>query len=190
MNTMKRYYLIRLIVTTLFGAAFGLFFFLMAPYASELFDVLVIAMGLLTAVLNLPGVYLALRHIRTRGEWINLVLSLGAVALGVALMLLQRSLLMVLLGIYSVVLPGVRILLVSDRKQQLRRELPTIIAGITMIVIFLTESERLAVRVVAFACFALTASYLISGLLVMHYRFGKKTQKDKVVRDAEFEEKE
>ena len=106
-----------------------------------------------------------------------------------ALMLLQRSLLMVLLGIYSVILPGVRILLVSDRKQQFRRELPTMIAGITMIVIFLTKSERLAVRIVAFACFALTAVYLISGLLMLHYRFGKKAQGE-VIREAEFEEKE
>jgi len=113
MNPAKKYYLIRLVLTTLFGAVFGLFFFLMAPYASELFDVLVIAMGLLTAIFNLPGVFLALRHIRTRGEWINLLLSLGAVALGIALMLLQRSLLMVLLGIYSAVLPIVRILLVK-----------------------------------------------------------------------------
>lgn len=187
MNAVKKYYLIRLILTTVFGAVFGLFFFLMAPYASELFDVLVIAMGLLTALLNLPGVFLALRNLRARGEWINLVLSLGAVALGIALMLLQRSLLMVLLGIYSVVLPAVRILLVDDRKRQFRRELPTIVAGITMIIIFLTKTERLAVRIVAYACFAVTAIYLISGLLIYRAHFGKK--KDGTIREAEFEEK-
>lgn len=187
MNPAKKYYLIRLVLTTLFGAVFGLFFFLMAPYASELFDVLVIAMGLLTAIFNLPGVFLALRHIRTRGEWINLLLSLGAVALGIALMLLQRSLLMVLLGIYSAVLPIVRILLVNDRKRQFRRELPTMIAGVTMIVIFLTETERLAVRIVSYTCFAVTAIYLISGLLIYHAHFAKR--KNGEIREAEFEEK-
>lgn len=187
MNPIKRYFLIRLILTTLFGVVFGLFFFLMAPYATELFDVLVIAMGLLTAFLNLPGVVLALCRIRIRGEWINLVLSLGAVALGVALMLLQRSLLMVLLGIYSVVFPVVRILLVSDRRRRFRRELPTMIAGVTMIVIFLTETERLAVRIVAYACFAMTLIYLISGLLIFRTQFGKRKKGE--IREAEFEEK-
>lgn len=172
MNVFKRYYLIRLFVTVFFGVALGVFFLVMSPYAAEIFDILVIAMGLLTAVFNLPGVYFSIVGIRKRGAWVNLLLSVGAVVLGVLLMLLNRTVLLALLGIYSICFPLLRVFLVQERKKQLVRELPVIFSGLAMILIFLTESEHIVMWVLAIGCFAVTALYLLYGLLVVHARFG------------------
>lgn len=188
MNVFKRFYLIRFLLTVLLGAALGVFFLLMSPYASEFFDILIIAMGLLTAVFNLPGVCFSILRIRERGEWVNLLLSAGAVTLGILLMFLRRTVLLVLLGIYSVCFPLLRVLLVRDRKKQIIRELPVILSGLAMILIFLTRSEHIVMRVLAIGCFAMTGFYLVYGLLVLHFRFG--TPKEKKTLEAEFEEKE
>lgn len=188
MNVFKRYYLIRLLITVFFGAALGVFFLLMSPYATEFFDILIIAMGMLTALLNLPGLCLSLIRIREKGAWVNLLLSAGAVALGVLLIFLRRTVLLVPLGIYSICLPLLRVILVVERKKQLVRELPVMLSGLTMILIFLTRSEHIVMRVLAIACFAITALYLVYGLLVLHFRFG--TPREKKTIEAEFEEKE
>lgn len=205
MNVFKRYYLIRLLVTVLFGTAFGVFFLVMSPYAAEFFDILVIAMGLLTAVLNLPGVCFGIVRIREKGAWVNLLLSVGAVTLGILLMFLHRTVLLVLLGIYSVCFPLLRVFLVRERKKQFVRELPVIFSGLAMILIFLTRSEHIIMRVLAICCFIVTALYLIYGFLVLHFRFGPPSKEktdtsagfdapgvsgsEKII-EAEFEEKE
>ena len=62
MKEFKKYYLMRVIITTLFGAVVGGLFLLAEPYAVEIFDVLLIAIGLITAVMNLPAFFFSLLH--------------------------------------------------------------------------------------------------------------------------------
>ena len=173
MKKFKRYYLIRLLATVLFGVGIGVLLYWLSPYADEIFDILVIAMGLLTAVLNLPAVFIALPKIGRRGEWINFLVALLSVLLGVALMLLQTDFLLLLLGMYSVVLPLLRILLVEDHLQRCKREIPRFLAGLVMVVIFLTESEEWILHVGAIAAVALSLVYLVYGLILMHFAFSK-----------------
>ena len=171
MNAYKKYYLLRIIFSVLFGGMVGVAFLLLAPYASEAFEILIIALGLLTAVMNLPALFLALMHIRERGEWLNLVMALFAILLGVALMLLQADFLLLLLSVYSIVLPFVRVLLVKDHKGQMKREVPKIFTGLLMLVVFLSGAEELLFIGAAIFSFVLSAIYLAYGLIVLHIRF-------------------
>ncbi len=176
MKKIKLYYVLRLLITTLFGVGIGVALYLLSPYATEIFDILVIAMGLLTAVMNLPAVFFALRHINRHGEWINLLLALLSILLGVALMLLQTEFLLLLLGIYSIVLPFIRIVLVDDHITRLKREIPRFLTGLIMVIIFLTESEGYILRFGALAAVVISLIYLLHGLILMHFLFGKRRQ--------------
>ena len=51
----RKYYLMRMILTALGGGLLGGLLLLAEPYAMEVFDVLLIAVGLMTVVLNLPA---------------------------------------------------------------------------------------------------------------------------------------
>ena len=163
----------RLILSTLFGVGIGVLLIFLAPYAREVFDILIIAMGLLTAVLNLPALLFALKRIRGRGEWLNLLMTLFSILLGVALMLLQTEFLLLLLGIYSVVLPLLRIVLVENHMMRAKREIPRFLAGLIMVIIFVLDAETYILRFGALLAFAISLIYLIYGLISAHFIFSK-----------------
>lgn len=173
MNRFKKYYIMRLVLSTLFGVGIGVLLILLAPYAREVFDILVIAMGLLTAVLNLPALLFALKSIRKRGEWLNLLMTLFSILLGAALMLLQTDFLLLLLGVYSVVLPLLRIILVENHLLRAKREVPRFLVGLVMVVIFLLDAETHVLWFGALLAFAISLIYLIYGLISAHFIFSK-----------------
>ena len=173
MKRFKTYYIMRLVVSTLFGVGLGALLLLLAPYAREVFDILVIAMGLLTAVLNVPALLIALKNIRKRGECLNLLVALSSILLGAALMLLQTDFLLLLLAVYSVVLPLFRIILVENRVLRLKREIPRFLAGALMMAIFLLDAETQIIFFGAILSFAVTLIYLIYGLITAWFLFSK-----------------
>jgi hypothetical protein len=167
MSDMKKYYLLRTVVSTFFGVGVGVLLLLLAPYGSELFDIFIIALGLLTAVINLPAAVLALRGIKKRNEQINFALALLSVLLGVALMLLQKDFLLLLLACYSLVLPIVRIVLAEYKRAQLRREWPPFFTGVAMLLVYLTEAESYLLTAGAVLSFVLSGLYLVFGLVML-----------------------
>lgn len=171
MVSFKKYYLIRILLTALVTGAIGAAFLIAEPYADEIFDILLIAMGLLTVVMNLPAFVFSLFHVKRRGEWISLLISAVAIIFGVTVTLVQRDVLLLLLGIYSIVFPAVRILLVAERKRQLKRELPNILFGLFMVFVSLAEIESLIFTVCGFAVIGMAVLYLLWGLITMKFRF-------------------
>ena len=174
MNKYKVYYFLRLIVSTLFGASLGLLLLWLSPYATEVFDILVIAMGLLTTVFNIPSLLIAVKNIKNKGEWMNFLMALSSIFLGLLLMLLQSDFLLLLLGIYSVLLPLIRIMLVENHMVRLKRELPRFLTGVIMVTIFLLDAEATVLRFGAYIVFGCTALYLLCGLICAHIVFSEK----------------
>lgn len=167
MSEFKKYYLLRVAVSALFGVLLGVALLLLVPYAGEIVDVLIIALGLVTVLLNLLPLFFSVRHIRVRGEWVYLLLSLAGILLGVALILLREKVLLLIVGIFSVLLPIVRVFLAHIKKEQLRRELPRVLAGLAMIVVYVTRTEELAFLITAVVCFALSAIYVLFRLVLL-----------------------
>lgn len=170
MNAYKKYYLMRIGMTTLFGAALGALFLIVRPYAVEVFDVLLIAMGLMTVVMNLPSCLYSLFHVKCRGEWINLLISAVAIAFGVLLTLFRRDNVLMVLGIFSIVFPIVRTLLVSEHKKRLKRELPLIFFGLMMVGVSLMQVEETVFFICGIASFAISALYLLISLITLRIR--------------------
>lgn len=170
MNAYKKYYLMRIGMTTLFGALIGALFLIAQPYAVEVFDVLLIAMGLMTVVMNLPACLYSLFHVKCRGEWIHFLISAAAIAFGVLLMLIRRDNILLVLGIFSITLPIVRALLVNEHKKRLKRELPLILFGILMVVISLLQVEETVFFICGIAALAISAIYLLVSLITLRIR--------------------
>ena len=179
MKEWKRYYLIRIVLTTLFGMGLGAMFLVFRRYAVDAFDILLIAAGLLTVVINLPRAITSRVRVRERGEWINLCLCAASIGFGVALMLLRRDGLLLVLGIFSIVLPALRIALVEHRGAQFKKEMPVALFGIFMILVSFAEMEETVFTVLGFAALIFSALYLLVGLLAMHWRFATYEQKEK-----------
>ena len=170
MKEYKRYYLIRIIATTLFGVLLGVLFLVGEPYAVEIFDVLLIAMGLMTAVMNLPTFLFSLCHVKKKGEWISLAVSAVAIVFGVLLMLVRRDVILLLLGVFSVAFPILRVCLVAEHKKRLKREVPMMLFGLFMVMVSLLQVEELVFFVCGMVAFGASALYLLWGLLTLKPR--------------------
>ena len=166
----RKYYLMRMILTALGGGLLGGLLLLAEPYAMEVFDVLLIAVGLMTVVLNLPAFCQSLVRIRAKGEWISLVISLVAILSGVLLMLVRRDGILLFLGVYSVVFPIVRMALVQEHKKRLKREIPMILFGVCMVLVSLAQVEESVFFIGGILILALTALYLLWSLVMLRFR--------------------
>ena len=185
MSDIRKYFLLRTIVTTIFGVLFGVLLLLLAPYGSELFEILLIAIGLLTAVVNLPTCWVALRAVKQRGEWINLVLGLLSVLLGVAMMLLPQSFLLLLMAFYALLLPAARVILVEKHAKQAKRELFHLITGISLVIIYLADAQSYVLTYAAITCFVAFGLYFLYGILAFFFRYDATPKAESQPQDPE-----
>ena len=170
MRSYKRFYITRMVLSLFTGVLIGVLFLIAKEYAGEVFDVLLIAVGLTTFALNFFLFFCSLLRIKQKGEWISLALSLAAMVLGVLLMLLRGDGILLALGAFTILLPLVRVLLVEDHKQCLKRETPKIVFGVLIIVISLIRAEELVFLIGAIAVFAASVLYFLWGMLSMRLR--------------------
>lgn len=165
MKEFKKYYLIRISITVAFWLAIGAALLLVRPYAVEIFDVLLIAMGLLMLVMNLPLFFYSLLHLKMKGEWINALISAVAAAFGVVLMLARRDDVLFYLGLFSILFPLIRVVLVSDRKNRVKKELPTVVLGAFTVLISVLQVEEKVFFVCGIAIMALSLLYFLFSLI-------------------------
>ena len=170
-SKLKFYYILRVLLSAAALAGIGGLMLLADAYASEVFDVLLIAMGIFGVIGNLPTLLLSLQAVtgRTLWKWISLSLSLVGMLLGVALILLQRdsAVMPVLLVLYSVVLPICKIVLVEKKRKQFSLELPKIFFGLLVLIVTLTRSEDRVFYLMGVACIGIAVLYLLWRLITM-----------------------
>ncbi len=167
MKRVKIYYVLRLLLSGLFGVAVGAGILWADAYAVEVFDVLLIALGVITVLFNLPALVLSLRAIagKEKWEWINLVLALVAIGFGACFALISRTspaIPFILLS-YIIIVPIARIVLVAEHLKQLRLELPKVLFGLFLLAVTATESEDTMFLVLGIAVIAISVLYLVKG---------------------------
>lgn len=171
MKRVKVYYVLRALLSALAGATLGGFVLWADAYSVEVFDVLLIAVGVLAVAFNLPVLALSLPAIlkKKKWEWLNLAVSVVSIGFGVCFALVSRTqpVLPVLLLIYILLLPLLRIFLVSQRRKQLHLELPKIVFGSLLLVVTLTKSEDTMFFLLGGGLIAASAVYLIFKLWQM-----------------------
>ena len=164
MGRIKFYYLLRVLFSAMAGVALGLFVLWADAYAVEVFDVLMIATGVLAVIFNLPVLVISLRAVagKARWEWINLVVSAISIGFGVCFMLISRTspILPVLLLLYIVVIPLAHVALVAERAKQFRLELPKIVFGTLLLLATVNKSEDVMFLVLGGGLVVVSVLYL------------------------------
>ncbi len=185
---MKKYYLLRVLVTALLGIALGVLLFLLRQYAAEIFDVLFIAAGLWMILFNFPPFFTSLLHIKRRGEWIVCLLSFFSILPGVFLIFTSRDVAAYFLLGFTTVLPIVRVLLIENHKKQLRIELPLALTGIAVSAASLAEEEKLVFLILSFGVIGIFSLYLLASLFYFFTysaRFAKMRREESIVSAEE-----
>ena len=175
MKKAKIYYVLRLLLSGLFGVAVGLGVLWADAYAVEVFDVLLIALGVMIIVCNLPALLISLRAVtgKKKWEWINLVIALVSIGFGASFALISRTspVLPFVLIAYVVILPLARTVLVIDRMKQLRLEIPKVIFVLFLLAVTLTQTEDVMFWVLGIAVIVISGLYLLKGFLEMPFLF-------------------
>ena len=171
MKRVKIYYVLRLLISFLFGVAVGAAVLWADAYAVEIFDVLLIALGVITVLFNLPTLVISLRAIlgKEKWEWINFALSLVSIAFGVCFALISRAspAFPIVLLVYIVVVPIARISLVSEHLKQMRLQLPKVLFGLFLLAVTVTKTEDVMFLVMGIAILTVSVLYLIRGFLLL-----------------------
>lgn len=165
MKRMKIYYVLRTLFTALASAGLGIFVLWADAYSVEVFDVLLVAMGVLAVAFNLPVLALSLRAVlkKKKWEWLNLAVSVVSIGFGVCFALIPRTspALPILLLCYIVLVPLFRIFLVSERLKQLRLELPKIAFGALLLAVTASKSEDTMFLLLGGGLIAVSILYLL-----------------------------
>ena len=171
MKRIRIYYVLRTLFSALAGAAAGLFVLWADAYSVEVFDVLLIAMGVLAVAFNLPAFAFSLRAVlkKKRWEWLNLAVSVVSIGFGVCFALVPRTspVLPVLLLGYILLIPLAHIFLVPNRLKQFRLELPKIAFGALLLAVTATKSEDTMFLLLGGGLIVISALYLLFKLLRM-----------------------
>ena len=175
MSVAKKHFLLRVMVSVLFGIGVGVLLLVLAPYGRELFDILVIAIGVFTLFINLPPLVIACWHIKRHAAWIGFTVSLISCLLGTGFIFLTDSFLPWLFLLYAVALPIARVGLAGKRKHQFKRELVHFAVGGFMLLVFYSRSESYILRYGGIAALVLAGIYLVFGILSL--RFWRENEK-------------
>ena len=156
----------------LLGIVLGLLL-LLTP-VSFLLNVIFVVLGVLTVFNNLPTMIFSLFELKTTSGKVMFFLSLIATVLGVMMIFFHNSIYMILLGIYFVLIPFLRLIFSKDRAELVREELPKLILGVVMILLGPAYTVSILFDIAGWSVLGLTVVYVISSLLALR-RAQRKT---------------
>ena len=91
--------------------------------------------GVIVIIGNIPGLIYAIANIKTKGAIFDLVASAIGILLGLGLIFSQSQVITVILAVYMIVFPVIRIVLAKSAwAEQLGREILRIILGVVLLV--------------------------------------------------------
>ena len=164
-RTFGEYAISTLSVTAALGIALGLFLILVD--VGFLLNLVFVVLGILTVVNNLPSLVLSAFEWNQREGRVLFLLSLIATVLGVVMIFYHHTILMILLGVYFVLIPLLRLAVVPNRKKLFREELPKLALGVVMILMGPAKLVSVLFRVAGIVVIALTVVYTVSSVITL-----------------------
>ena len=90
--------------------------------------------GVIIVIGNIPGLVSGIANVHKAAGMFDLVCSVLGIALGVAMIFYQGTVLVALVAAYLIVFPLVRVLLAEQKLEQLKREALRMILGVVLLV--------------------------------------------------------
>lgn len=94
----------------------------------------IIIYGILIIIGNVPGLVSGIANLNRAAGVFDLVSALLGIALGVAMICYQGTILVAIVALYLIILPLIRVLMAQRKTEQLKRELVRIIMGVVLLV--------------------------------------------------------
>lgn len=195
-SKIKKNILAEIIISLVFGLLFGaLVLFLARLGADTIIKWVLIVTGVIIAVTNIAPLIRGIVNIKEKGGIFDVIVSAIAIALGVIMAVFQNGIvstvITVLLAVYLIVLPIIRIITATSWKEQLSKEWLRILIGAILIVFLpaiLGAADailNLLLTVVGIIIITLSViSFTIS--LVSYIKASKKAKEDAPIEtDAE-----
>lgn len=127
-----------------------------------------IILGILTLLSGIPQLVGAIKSFGNEGNnkeaILDLVMSILTVIVGCALIFFHNNTVRLIVGIYLVVFPIIRILVAKKKGYQLKAELPTIVLGIVLVVLVPLAMD-VVFKIIGFAVAFISAVYMIFGIV-------------------------
>lgn len=123
----------KVIIDSIIIALIGLLFILIDP--GKLMHIVLIVVGIFVIIVSVNDI-IANLSIPVRGPitTTNLVMSIVSLVVGIAMIIWQNTLMSVILAIWFIVMPIVRIVTAINKKEQFKHEIPLFIVGVILLV--------------------------------------------------------
>ena len=110
--------------------------------------------GIIIIIGNVPGLISGIANVHTAAGAFDLICSVLGIALGVAMIFYQGSVLVALVAIYLIVFPLIRVLMAGKKAEQLKRELLRIVLGVLLLVFVPNWTETISnvLQILFFVC--------------------------------------
>lgn len=136
---MKKNLLVARIAVTVVGILVGVLLLVLGGIltpetVAKIINIGLIIYGIFIIIGNIPGLVSGIANIHKADGVFDLIASVVGIALGVAMIFYQGTLLVTLVAVYLIIFPIVRVLLASDKGEQLKRELVRIVLGVVLLI--------------------------------------------------------
>ena len=166
---MKKNLLVYRITSMIIGALMGALLLLLAGIltaetVSKIIHIGLIVYGILIIIGNIPSLVSGVANIHRRAGVMDLISAIIGIALGLAMIFYQGTLLVVAVAVYLIVFPLLRVLVATKKGEQLKRELLRLVLGVVLLVFVpaLVNVAFFAVRLIL-----LIAGWGVIGLSVL-----------------------
>ena len=132
--TLKKSVLANLIVSLIFGVLLGVILLIIADNVSvsSLLKWALIITGIVVIIANIPSLVSGIVNITTKVGVIDLVFSACGILFGTLMIIMQNSVITILVAVYLVIFPIVRILIAPDKANQFKSQWLKILIGVLL----------------------------------------------------------
>lgn len=168
----KRSFWSTLITVTVIGLLIGILFLVLR--AELLLRVVSVILGIITVLSAIPDLISGILSISTRHGAISFVVALITGVLGFVLIFSHQTVVFVLLGVFLILLPILKLVFAKERALELRRVLPQILLGVILVFIGPARVLNLLFDVVGILVILLTLLYVV-GMVLSRRRAAQRT---------------
>ena len=135
MATQKKQQSKNTFIPSIIAAAIGFIIGLViAIFSGVIIDALFVILGIMIILCSIPDIYDAITELSKKG-FLPLILAAIPAIVGLVLIFWHNSVVMILIGVYLLIMPIIRIVTSSDPKTQFSLELRSLILGLVLILI-------------------------------------------------------
>lgn len=142
--------------------------------SNVLLDIIFTVLGIIIILLNLvPCIYYFMLGEKDNRFYINAVLSLISVIIGFIFIFNHNAILAIILGVWLILLPILRIILSKEKKKEIKKAIPYFVAAILLFFIPAETILDIVLKVFGGLLIGLGVIYIIYNIII-----GKKNNKD------------